>query len=57
MQMRIKFALKHHTRHAQYFAKVYSEPYQASEMEPFAKSVNDLKPLKFVIAKSSTLGV
>ena len=57
MQMRMKFALKHHTRYAQYFAKVYSEPYQASEMEPFAKSVNDLKPLKFVIAKSSTLGV
>ena len=55
MQMRMKLALKHDTRYAQHFAEVYSEPCQTSEMEHFAKTVNDL--LKTVIAKRSTLGV
>ena len=55
MQMRMKLPLKHDTRYAQYFAEVYSEPCQPSEMKFFAKTVNDLKPLK--TAKRSTLGV
>ena len=56
-QMRMKLPVKHDTRYARQFAEVYSEPFQASEMELFAKTVNDLKPLKTIIAKSSTLGV
>ena len=57
MQMRMKFSLKHDTRYAQNFAKVYSEPCQVSEVKLFAKTVNALKPLKTVIAKRSTLGI
>ena len=57
MQMRMKLPLKHDTRYAQHFTKVYSEPRQASEMEFFAKTVNDLKSMKTVIAKMFTLGV
>ena len=51
MQTRMKLPLKHDTRYAQYFAEVYSEPCQASEMELFAKTVNGLKPVKTVIPK------
>ena len=57
MQMRTKLPLKHDTRYAQHFIKLNSQPCQASEGELFAKAVNDLKPLKTVIAKSSTLGI
>ena len=57
MQMRKKLPLKEDTRYAQHFAEMYSEPYQASEMELFAETINDLKPLKTTIAKRSTLGV
>ena len=57
MQMRIKLSVKHDTRYAQHFSKVNSEPCQASEVELFAKTVDDLKPLKTVIARRSTLGV
>ena len=57
MQMRIKLPLKHYIRYAQHFAKMNSEHCQASEVELFVKVVNDLKPLKAVIAKSSTLGI
>ena len=57
MQMRMKLPLKHDTRYAQHFAKVYPEPCQVHEVELFAKTVNALKPLKTVIAKRSTLGV
>ena len=39
MQMRMKLPLEHDTRYAQYFAEVYSEPSQASEMELFAKTM------------------
>ena len=53
----MKLPLKHDTRCALYFAEMYSEPCQVSEMELFAKTVNDLKPLKTVFAKRSTLGV
>ena len=57
MQMRMKLHLKHGTRYAQHFAEACSELCQASEMELFVKTVNDLKPLKDVVAKRSTLGV
>ena len=57
MQIRMKISLKHDTHYAQHFAKVYSEPCQVSEVELFAKTVNAFKPLKTVIAKSSTLGI
>ena len=54
MQMRMKLPLKHDIRYA-HFAKMNSEHCQASEMELLVKTVNDLKPLKVVIAKRSTL--
>ena len=57
MQMKMKLPLKHDTRYAQHFAKVYSEPCQVSEVKLFAKTVNALKPLKTVIANRSTLGI
>ena len=57
MQMRMKFPLKHDTCYAQHFAKMNSECCQASEVELFVKTVNDLKLLKAVIAKRSTLGI
>ena len=57
MEMRIKLPLKNDTRYVQYFTEVYSESCQTSEMQLFAKAVNDLKALKTVIGKSSTLGV
>ena len=57
MQMRMKFPLKHDTCYAQHFAKMNSECCQASEVELFVKTVNDLKPLKALIAKRSTLGI
>ena len=52
--MRMKLPLKHDIRYA-HFAKMNSECCQASEMELLVKTVNDLKPLKAVIAKRSTL--
>ena len=55
MQMRMKLPLKHDIRYAQHFAKMNSEHCQASEVELFVKTVNDLKLLKAVIAKRSTL--
>ena len=55
--MRIKLPLKHDTRYTQHFAQVNSESCQASKVEFFAKTVNDLKPLKTVIAKRSPLGI
>ena len=54
MQMRMKLPLKHDIRYAQ---KMNSERCQASEVELFVKTVNDLNPLKTVIAKISTLGI
>ena len=57
MQMRMKLRLKHDIRYAQHFAKMNSERCQASEVELFVKTVNDLKRLKVVIAKRSTLGI
>ena len=57
MQMRMKRPFKHDTHCKQHLAGVYSEPCQASEMEFFATTVNDLEPLKTVTAKRSTLGV
>ena len=54
MQIRTKLPLKHDTRYAQHFAKVYSEPCQVSKEELFQKTVNALNPLKTVIAKRST---
>ena len=57
MQIRMKLPLKHDIRYAQHFAKMNSECYQASEVKLFVKTVNDLKPLKAVIAKRSTLGI
>ena len=57
VQMRMKLPLKHGTRYVQHFAEAYSELCQASEMKLFVKTVNDLKPLKAVVAKRSTLGV
>ena len=56
MQMRIK--LPHDIRYAQHFANVNPEQCQASEAELFVKAVNDLRPLKTVIAKRGrVLGV
>ena len=55
--MRMKLPLKHDTRYTKHFAEVYSKPCQASEMELFEKTVNDLKTLKTVIANRFTLGV
>ena len=57
MEMRMKLPLKNDALYVQYFTEVYSEACQASEMELFAKTVNDLKALQTVIGKSSTLGV
>ena len=57
MQMRLKLPLKHDIRYAQHFAKMNSERCQASEVELFVKTVNDVKPLKAVIAKRFTLGI
>ena len=57
MQMRMKLPLKHDIRYAQHFAKMNSEHCQASEVELFVKTVNDLKRLKVFIAKRSTLGI
>ena len=55
--MRMKLPLKHDIRYAQHFAKMNSGRCQASEVEVFVKTVNDLKPLNAVIAKRSTLGI
>ena len=55
--MKMKISLKHDTLYAQHFTEAYPESFQASEMELFAKKVNDLKPLKIIIAKSSTLDI
>ena len=48
MQLRMKLPFKHDIRYAQYFAKMNSECCQASEVELFVKTVNDLKLLKAV---------
>ena len=53
--MRMKPPLKHDICYAQHFAKMNSERCQASEVEQFVKTVNDLKLLKAVIAKRSTV--
>ena len=45
MQMRMKLPLKHDIRYAQHYRC------QASEVELFAKAVNDLKAFKAVIVK------
>ena len=42
MQMIMKIPLKNDTCYAQHFTEVYSEPFQASEMKIFVKTVNDL---------------
>ena len=57
MQMRMKLPFKHDIRYAQHFPKMNSERCQASEVELYVKTVNDLKPLKAVIANRSALGV
>ena len=57
IQMRMKLPLKHDICYAQHFAKMNSEHCQASEVELFVRTVNDLKPLTGVIAKRSTLGI
>ena len=57
MQMRMKLLLKHDICYAQHFAKMNSELCQACEVELFAKTVNDLKPLKAFITKRFTLGI
>lgn len=57
IQMRVRLSLKNITRYTQRLAEAYSEPCQVSEMELYAKTVNDLKPLKTVIAKRSSFGV
>ena len=57
MRMRMKLPLKHDIRYAQHFAKMNSERCQASEVELFVKTVNDLTRLKAAIAKRSTLGI
>ena len=56
-QMRMKLPLKHDIRYAQHFAKMNSEHCQASEVELFVKTVNDLKLLKAFISKRSHLGI
>ena len=40
--MRMRLSLKHDTCYAQHFAEVYSGPCEASEMELFSKTVNEL---------------
>ena len=57
MRMRMKLPLKHDIHYAQHFGKMNSGYCQASDVELFVKIVNDLKPLRAVIAKSSTLGI
>ena len=57
MQMRMELPLKQDIRYAQHFAKINSERCQASEKTAFVKTVNDLRLLKAVIAKRSTLGI
>ena len=57
IQMRVRLSLKNITRYTQRLAEAYSEPCQVSEMELYAKTVNDLKPLKTIIAKRSSFGV
>ena len=47
----------HIFRYAQHFSKMNSERCQVYEVELFVKTVNDLKRLKTVIAKRSTLGI
>ena len=56
MRMGMKIPLKH-IRYAQHFAKMNSKHSQAPEMELFVKTINDLRPLKAVIAKRSALGI
>ena len=55
--MKMKLPLKHDTRYVQHFAEVYLETCRASEMELFAKTINDFKPLKTAIAERFTLGI
>ena len=51
MQTRLKLPFTHDIRYAQHYRC------QASEVELFVKTVNDLKPLKAVIAKRSILDI
>ena len=53
----MKILPKHDTRYIQQFGKLNSEPCQAFEVEFFAKTVNELKPLKTIIAKRLILGI
>ena len=53
MQMGMKLPLKQNSRYALRFAEVYSEPCQSSEVELFAKTVNDLKTLKTIVGRRS----
>ena len=48
---RMQMRMKHDICYAQHFPKINSERCQASEVELFAKTVNDLKPLKAFITK------
>ena len=57
MQMRMKLPLKPDICYVQHFAKMNSECCQASEVELFVKTVNDLKLLKAFISKRSHLGI
>ena len=57
MRMRMKLPLKHDIHYAQHFAKMNSGRSQASEVELFVKTVNNLKLLESVLAKRSTLGI
>ena len=50
IQMRMKLPLKH-IHYAQHFAKMNSGCCQASEVELFVKTVDDLKLLKAVISQ------
>ena len=52
----MELPLKHDIHYA-HFAKMNSEHCQASEVELFVKTVNDLQLLKAFIAKRSTLGI
>ena len=55
--MRTKLPLKYDICYAQHFAKMNSERCQASVVELFVKTVNELKPMKVVVAKRTTLGI
>ena len=55
--MRTKLSLKHDICYAKHFAKMNSERCQAPVVELFVKTVNELNPIKVVVAKMSTFGI